>query len=396
MNKIQQVFIKLIKRKLFLIFLLLLCSAAFIFLKFGWIEDFSLFQKNESGGKKYGAGRPELVKVAQVQLLDLVEAIETVGTLKPEQLSVVRPRVEGLIQTLYFKEGEVVKVGQVLAQLDAAPFEYALQIAQSQLEREQVALASAKHELQRLKIMAEGQAVSAQQLDQQTALLHQLSASVQAQSAVRDQARLNLSFTKVRAPVTGQIGLRQVDVGNLVRPTDTNGLASIVQTDRFLIEFAFAQRFWSRIQNSMKTQKHERMAALQVDILDRSTRLIIAKASLVAKDNTVDSATGTVRFKAKLQENINNGLANQLFGVRLILQTHYQQISVPIQAVQFGRSGSFLWVVDDNHQVRRVEVQTGVQDAGYIAVQGRLQSGDHVVMVGTDRLREGLTVQIAQ
>ncbi len=397
MTKIRKLFTKLIKNWRFLIFFIFLaCLIVFILIKLGLLGFNYSFQYSKANGKKNGAERSEFVKTAKVELRDQIEALETVGTLKPEYFSVVRPRVEGLIRTLHFQEGQWVKAGQLLAQLDSESFQYALQVAQSQLEREQAALVSAKHELQRLKKMADAQAVSAQQLDQQVALVSQLNATVQAQSAVRDQARLNLSYTKVRAPVSGQIGLRQVDIGNLVRPTDINGLASIVQTNNFWVDFAIAQRFWPRIQGSMQLSKANQFNFLQVEILDRSTREIITKGSVVAKDNIIDSATGTIRFKAKLQGNFNNWLPNQLLGVRLILQTHSQLLTVPIQAVQFGQSGTYVWVLSENRQVRRVAVQTGIQDKGYIAITGDLKSNDNVVVVGTDRLREGQKVRIAQ
>lgn len=335
------------------------------------------------GGRFGGGNRPQPVSVAPVQRRELAVAVEAIGSISSANTAVVRAKVSGELKALYFKEGQAVKAGQALALIDPRPFEIARDQAQAALARDQAQLENARADLARYQDLVAKEAAPRQQLDTQQALVHQLEATLLADKAALDNARLQLSYTRVTAPISGQVGLKQADLGNNVGPTDANGLLSIAQTQPAAVVFAVPDARLPRIRQQLAAKQ-----ALAVQAWDREHRQMLAEGRVDSTENAIDASTGTIKVKALFPNKDNTLFPNQFVNVRLQLDTLKDVLVVPSAAVQRGAPGTFVYVVTEG-QVALRKVSVLAVDGESTAVQGEVRPGDPVVIDGADRLRDG-------
>lgn len=334
-------------------------------------------------GGRFGRSGPQPVSVGVVQRRDMNVVIDAIGSIASANTAVVRPKVSGELKALYFHEGQPVKAGQVLALIDPRPYEIARDQAQAALARDQAQLENARADLARYKDLVAKEAAPRQQLDTQTALVRQLEATLLSDQATLDNARLQLSYTRVTAPIAGQAGLKQADLGNNVSPSDANGLLTIAQTQPAAVVFAVPDARLARIRQQLLDKQ-----PLAVQAWDRERRQMLAEGSVASTDNAIDATTGTIKVKA-LFPNKDGGLfPNQFVNVRLQLDRLKDTLVVPTAAVQRGAPGTFVYVVADG-QVALRKVQVLATDGDATAVQGEVKPGDQVVIDGADRLRDG-------
>lgn len=311
--------------------------------------------------------------------------ISAIGTLNARATAVVRAKVSGELQKLHFKEGDEVKAGQLLADIDPRSFQATLGQVQGALQRDQAQLKNALLDLQRYQALLAQDSIASQQVDTQAALVRQLQGTVAADQGQVDAARLQLSYTKVTAPIAGRLGLRQADLGNVVNPSDANGLVTITQVRPIDAVFAIPEAHVSTLALQLAQG-----AELPVELWDREQKQLLGKGRLNALDNAIDTTTGTVKAKAAFA-NAEGGLfANQFVNVRLQVNRLEQVLTVPATAVQ----NNYVYLVQADHTVTQRKIKVGVTDGDRVSVQGELQPGDQVVTDGIDRLREGAPVTV--
>ncbi|NCT82946.1 MAG: MdtA/MuxA family multidrug efflux RND transporter periplasmic adaptor subunit [Comamonadaceae bacterium] len=334
-------------------------------------------------GGRFGRSGPQPVSVATVQRRDMNVIVDAIGSIASANTAVVRAKVSGELKALYFHEGQPVKAGQVLALIDPRPYEIARDQALATLARDQAQLENARADLARYKDLVAKDAAPRQQLDTQQALVRQLEATLLSDRAAVDNARLQLSYTRVTAPIAGQAGLKQADLGNNVSPGDVNGILSIAQTQPAAVVFAVPDLHLARIRQRLADKQ-----ALAVQAWDRERQQLLAQGAVASTDNAIDATTGTIKVKA-LFPNKDNGLfPNQFVNVRLQLDRLKDVLVVPSAAVQRGAPGTFVYVVADG-QVALRKLQVLTTDGEATAVQGDLKPGEQVVTDGADRLRDG-------
>jgi multidrug efflux system membrane fusion protein len=336
-----------------------------------------------------GPARVQPVSVGQAQQRDIRVLVNVIGTIAAANTAVVHTKADGELKALYFTEGQPVRAGQVLAQIDPAPFQIALASAQAALARDQAQLANAQTDLQRYRDLVAKDAAPRQQADTQEALVAQLKGTVQADAAAVDNARLQLSYTRVVAPISGLAGLKQADLGNVVKAADANGLLSIAQMQPAAVVFAVPDAQLPRIRAQLKAG-----AALPVEAWDRGLTTRLALGKVASTDNAIDTSTGTIRVKALFPNADNSLFANQFVNIRLQLDTLAGALAVPAAAVQRGAQGNFVYAVLADNAVALRPVVVGAADGDWVAVQGQLQPGDQVVTDGADRLRDGAKVEV--
>ena len=343
-----------------------------------------------NGARNFGgAGRVQPVSVALVQRRDIRVETLAIGSIAAANTAIVRAKVGGELKSIHFAEGRPVRAGQLLAEIDPRQLQIALGVAQGTFERDQALLANAEIDLQRYRDLVAKDAAPKQQLDTQRALVQQLKGSLRTDQAGVDNAKLQLSYTRVVAPISGLAGLKQADLGNVVNAGDPNGLVSIAQTQPVAVVFAVPEARLARIREQLKAG-----VALPVEAWDRAQTSRLAIGRVNSTDNAIDPTTGTIRVKA-LFPNLDNALfPNQFVNVRLQLDTLAGSLAVPTAAVQRGAPGTFVYLVGADGTVRLKVVTTSATDGDWVAVQGELQPGDKVVSDGADRLRDGAKVEV--
>ncbi|MBS0612648.1 MAG: MdtA/MuxA family multidrug efflux RND transporter periplasmic adaptor subunit [Proteobacteria bacterium] len=341
------------------------------------------------GGRFDPSKRPTSVGVAQVRLGDINVYQTGLGTAVPRNVVTVRPRVDGELIKVPFKEGQMVQEGDLLAQIDPRPYQVALAQAQGQLVRDQALLRNAQLDYERYKTLLAQDSTSQQQLDTQGALVHQYQGVVKADQGQVDSAALSLSFTRVTAPLSGRAGLRQVDPGNIVHATDTTGIVIITQVEPMTVVFAVPETRIAQIVTKLRAG-----APVPVEAWDRDNRDKIATGVLVAADNQVDTTTGTVKLRAEFGNKDHKLFANQFVNARALVDVRRQVPVIPSAAVQIGNDGSFVYVVQPDNTVKVQTIKTGIADGSLVAVDSGLTPGQTIVVDGLDRLREGSKVQI--
>jgi len=341
-----------------------------------------------AGSSPVGAGRPQRVAVQSVRVQDLHVVVQAIGTIQSSQAVTVRSRVDGELKALHFSEGQAVRAGQLLAEIDARPFQHALSQAQAALARNRSLQASARRDLQRYQGLLEKDAIARQQAEAQEAAVEQFEAAVRGDQAQADAAALQLSFTRIVAPISGLAGLRSVDVGNLVRASDSAGLLTLRQVQPAHALFSVPELQVPQIRSQLAKARR-----LTVEAWDRDQRTRLALGRVVATDNAIDPATGTLRLKAQFDNADERLFANQFVNLRLQLDTVVGAMVVPQSALMRAAQGAYVFVVNDDGTVSIRTVQPGEADGEWVAVHGELKVGQRVVVDGTDRLREGSRVE---
>ncbi|WP_374340160.1 MdtA/MuxA family multidrug efflux RND transporter periplasmic adaptor subunit [Methyloversatilis sp.] len=343
------------------------------------------------GGPPGGArrfGGDTRVGSALAQRTDLPVHLAALGTVTPIESVVVRSRVEGELQSLHFTEGQRVKKGDLLAQIDPRAFEVELAQGQAAKARNAALLANAKEDLARYETLLAQDSIAAQQVTNQRSLVRQYEAAVLADDATIASARLSLQYARITAPISGRVGLRLATPGNIVRSSDTDGLLTITQEAPISVVFALPEPQLAVVRSAIAR------GGLPVEARDREDRTVLATGTLRILDNSIDVATGTVKAKAVFDNRDGVLFPNQFVNVKLRVDTIAQAIVVPVSAIQRGASGPFVYVVGDDLKAVMRPVETGVLEGELQQVTEGLQSGERVVTDGVDRLREGDKVKL--
>ena len=341
------------------------------------------------GGRGGALLGPVPVVVAKVSRSSIPVYLNGLGNVTAFYTVTVKSRVDGQIMKVDFNEGDLVHEGQVLIEIDPRPYLVQLELAEGTLARDQAMLNNARLDLQRYQTLLAQDAIPKQQLDTQTALVAQYEGNIKQDNANIDSAKLNLTYAKVVAPITGVVGLRQVDPGNIVHASDTNGMIVITQLQPIAVLFTIPEDSLPQV-----TQKLRAGAHLPVDAYNRDNSKKLASGMLVTLDNQIDSTTGTSKLKAVFQNTDNALFPQQFVNIRLLVETLGNQEVVPNVAVQNGQQGSFVYVVDDDSRVHLKTVQVGITTETSSQILSGITDGDRVVVDGTDRLIEGARVRV--
>lgn len=331
------------------------------------------------------------VRVDQVQAGRIDVTRTAIGTVVAFNTVTVRSRVDGELRDIYFTDGQKVQKGDLLAQIDPRTYQAQLDQALGQQKQNEAQLKNAQRDLERYRVLYKQNSIARQQVDAQEALVQQFLGTKKSNQAAVDSARLQLEFTRITAPITGRLGLRKVDPGNLISGSTTDGLVVITQTQPISVLFTLPQ---SQLPDVL-AQMHSG-ARLQVDLYDRADAQRIARGKLMAIDNQIDVATGTVKLKARFSNEDEALFPNQFVNVHLRVSSDPAAIVVPTLAVQQRSVGAFVYRVDKDNHVHIQPVVTGTVDGAHIQIESGLAAGQVVVVQGFDRLREGARVDIAQ
>lgn len=330
---------------------------------------------------------PVSVHVVPAGRGDLEIRLKAVGTVTPLNTVTVRSRVDGPLARVHFREGQQVEKGQLLAEIDDDVYRVRLAEALGQQAQNQALLKNAESDLALYQGLFAQDSIARQQLDKQQALVNQLRGSVQADQAAVDNARLQLSWTRITAPIGGRLGLRRVDAGNLVASSDANGLVTIAQTRPLNVLFPVPEQHLADIRAAQAASR----GGLAVEAWDRGETRLLATGRLTTLDNQIDTATGTLRLKAEFANADDALFPNQFVNVRLVVRAVADAITIPVDAVQYGAKGSYVYVIKDGKAGVRPLV-LGPVDGERVAVSEGLAAGESVVLEGLDRLHEGREV----
>ena len=344
----------------------------------------------KSGGfGKGGAGldRPVPVVTAEAKSQDVGVQLEALGSVTPVATVTVRSRIDGELVKVHFREGQLVKAGELLAEIDPRPYQVQLAQSEAQLARDQALLRNAQLDLERYRTLQKQDSIARQQVDTQEAQVRQNEATVRMDQAAIDNIRLQLAYCRITAPVGGRLGLRQVDPGNIVRAGDANGLVVITQLQPITVVFTIPEDSLPPVMK--KLQAGEK---LPVEALDRAGRVKLAAGTLMTADNVIDPTTGTVKLKAGFSNADLALFPSQFVNVRLLVDTLQGATTVPAAAVQRGTPGTFVYAIDRAQKTASVrKVKLGPARDGVVAVEG-IEPGTLVVVDGADKLREGAQV----
>lgn len=339
---------------------------------------------------KKGSGQkpPTSVVAAEARKGDISVYLTGLGTITPVATVTVRSRVDGQLNKVLFKEGQVVRRGDLLAEIDPRPFEAELLQAEGALARDQAQLRNAHLDLERYQDLFKKGYVSSQQLDAQSALVHQYEGAVKANQGLIDNARLKLSYSRITAPISGRIGFRQVDQGNIVHATDQEGLAVITQLQPITAVFSIPEDSLPVVLKRLKNGSR-----LTVNAFDREQRERLAEGSVLTVDNQIDSTTGTVKVKAEFPNSGNELFPNQFVNLRILVDVKKDSIIIPAASIQRGPQGTFVYVVKEDSTVDMRKVVTGASQGADTSVIEGLTPGEKVVVEGAERLKGGSKVQ---
>jgi len=337
-------------------------------------------------GGANGRGPAVTVGVATAEKADVPVVLEALGTVTPLATVKVRSQVNGTLQELQYTEGQMVKKGQVLAVIDPRQFEMALQQATGQRMKDEAQLQAARVTLDRYRTLLTQDSIARQDVDTQEATVKQLEATIVIDRANEGTARLNLGYTRVVAPVAGRVGLRQVDIGNYVSTSDTNGVAVITQLSPIDVQFSVAQ-------DSAPALQQNTNAGMAAQALDRTRSIVIDTGSFASLDNQIDTTTGTVKAKARFQNTSLALFPSQFVNIRLNVQTIKGATVVPVAALRHGNNGDFVFVLNAaDRTVSMRTVKAGQATVDKVQIVTGLQPGERVITDGADRLRDGSRV----
>jgi multidrug efflux system membrane fusion protein len=348
-------------------------------------------QGGGSGGRggRGDANRALPVVAAPATKGSIDVTLSALGNVLPRNVVTVRARVDGQLMQVHFREGQLVRAGDLLAQIDPRPFEVQLTQAVGQLARDQALLDNARRDLERYDTLLAQDSISKQQRDTQESLVHQYQGAVKADQGTVDNARLQLTYARITAPLGGRVGLRQVDPGNMVHASDTNGLVVITQLQPITVLFALPEDNLPVVMKRLRATE-----PIVVDAFDRDGKTKLATGKLLTVDNQIDTATGTVKLKAEFANESGVLFANQFVNVRVLVDTQRDATLIPTAAIQRGSVGTFVYVVKEDRTVSVRTVKLGVAQGETTAIAGGLNPGEVVVVDGADKLREGGKVEL--
>lgn len=321
---------------------------------------------------------------------DMPVTLTQLGTVTPLATVTVKTQISGYLVQVAFKEGQMVTKGDFLAQIDPRPYQVALEQAQAQLAKDQALLKNAQLDLQRYNTLVAQNSIAKQTRDTQVSLVAQYEATVKADQAQIDAQKLNLTYCRIISPVTGRVGLRQVDPGNYVQTSDPNGIVVVTQLQPISVIFTLPE------DNLPEVMKRVRAgASLPVTAFDRTGSTELATGKLDTVDNQIDTTTGTVKLRAIFDNDQDALFPNQFVNVKLLVNTLHDADIVPNAALQRGAPGTFVYVVKPENTVGVQKVKPGPSDGQRIAILSGLEPGENVVIDGADRLRDGAKITVA-
>ncbi len=339
-----------------------------------------------------GEGEPITpVKVVAAERRMLPVQLKAIGTVTPLNTVTVRSRVDGQLLRVVFTEGQQVEPGQLLAEIDPEPYRIQLAQAEGQQLQNKAGLETARADLERLQQLNAKNLVTGQEMDTQQSLVRERAGAVAADQARVDEARLQLNYTRIVAPIAGRVGLRRVDAGNLIKANDADGLVVITQTKPVAVLFTVPEVDLDKVVGPLRAG-----GRLAVEAWDRSETTHLASGILDKLDNQIDLTTGTLKLKAEFPNADEKLFPNQFVNVRLQVSTLKDALVIPAAAVQFGSKGTYVYVVNARSESTIRPIELGPSDGVLQAVNQGLEAGDRVVLEGLDRLREGKKVVVVQ
>ncbi|WP_297217075.1 MdtA/MuxA family multidrug efflux RND transporter periplasmic adaptor subunit [uncultured Desulfovibrio sp.] len=354
---------------------------------------YRIFWAGDGGGPRMQADLPP-VRVATALAQDVPFFLGGMGTVEPSSDVLVTSRVDGQLWKLHFHEGQRVQAGDLLAEIDPRPFEAELAQARGNLLRDEAQLANARNDLSRYARLVKNDYVSAQQYETQRALVKQYEGTVAADKAAVQAAELQLVYSRITAPVGGRLGLRKVDLGNMVRSTDSEGLVRITEVSPCHVLFTLPENQVQLVRQALLAHEQGAPRPL-VQAWDRENKARLGTGELLSMDNQIDSSTGTVKLKALFPNKDAALYPQQFVNARVLVRMLPQVVTVPTAAVQLGSQGSYVYVLDKDSKVRLRQVTPGVATNLLTVIDKGLAAGEQVVVDGLDRLRDGIAVSVA-
>ncbi len=346
--------------------------------------------RSAPSGGRFPQGALQSVGAATVATGNIREIVNALGTVTPLATVTVQTQINGQLTDVGFTEGQLVKKGDFLAQIDPRPYQILKEQYEGQLAHDEGLLAQAQMDLTRYQTLAQQNSIAKQQAEDQVFIVQQYKGSVQQDQGLVDAEALNISYCHIVSPVTGRVGLRLVDPGNYVQTTASTGIAVITQLQPITVIFTIPEDDLPEIMPQLNAG-----TTLTVVAYDRANIHQLATGKVSAVDNQIDTTTGTVKVRAQFDNSDNALFPNQFVNARLLVQTLKDVVTVPTSAIQRGSPGTYVYVVNSNSTVSVRQIKTGVVDGDLTEVKSGLTAGERVVIDGTDRLRDGLRVSVA-
>ncbi|HEY3327970.1 MAG TPA: MdtA/MuxA family multidrug efflux RND transporter periplasmic adaptor subunit [Novimethylophilus sp.] len=332
--------------------------------------------------------RPMTVLVALAVKQDVKVYLDALGTVTSRNAVTVKARVDGQLMSVRFREGQAVKAGELLAEIDPRPFEVQLAQVNGQLAKDKASLDNAQIDLERYKTLLSQDSISKQQVDTQEALVRQYRGALAADQGQVDNARLQLSYSRITAPISGRVGLRQVDPGNMIHASDAGGIVTITQLQPITVLFNIPEDDLPAV-----IQRTRAGVVVTVEAYDRQKKNKLATGVLLTTDNQIDPATGTIKLRAEFRNDDTTLFPNQFVNVRVLVDVQKDAVVIPAAAVQRGRNGEYVYVLKDAESVVLRPVRPSAAEGENISIASGLSAGESVVVDGADKLRDGAKVK---
>jgi membrane fusion protein, multidrug efflux system len=371
--------------------LVLLVAVATAWLIYGRLHQGA----EKSGAEKSGKAKsdpnskPIPVLVAKPSQRDVNVYLDALGTVTPRNTVTVKTRVDGQLLSVSFSEGQMIKAGELLAQIDPKPFEVQLSQMDGQLSKDRALLENALLDLDRYKTLIGQSSISKQTLDTQDSLVRQYRGAVAVDQSQVDNAKLQLSYCHITAPINGRVGLRQVDPGNIIHSADTTGIVTITQLQPITALFSVPEDNLPAVAQRMKSTTN-----VAVDAFDRGQKAKLASGVLLTTDNQIDTTTGSIKMRAIFKNDDGMLFPNQFVNIKLLVGVQKKAIVIPLAALQHGKNGDYVYVVNQGNSVMLRPVKSGNADGESIAIIQGLNLEDVVVIDGIDKLRDGAKIKI--